>query len=210
MNEITTDARAKKAALYKKAEAALAHIFDLKAKSARAFYELGRALVAFRDEGFHFAYGYKNWSRFIRDSDVLGIQRTLVVKLIAVASHLSRERAIDLGQEKAYVLATYVKAVGDADLASHEDLFGDREVSKMSTRELQREVKRAVHELAPPKTKVARSQSARSVAKANKSLARRVDKKMRALGVTPDAVTIVNGVVTIRLGRAAATEFADA
>lgn len=209
MDETTREARAKKAALYKKAEAALAHIHDLKAKSARAFYALGKALVAFRDEELHFAYGYSSWTKFLRETNVLGIQRTLVVKLVAVASHLSQERATALGQEKAYVLATYVKAVGDAQVGSQEDLFGDRAVSKMSTQELQRQVKRAVIELAPPKARLARSQAARETAKADQALVRQVEARLQEVGADVDSVTMTNGVVTIRLGRAAATDFVD-
>ena len=209
MDEVTTQARGKKAQLYQRAETAMARIQDLKAKSARAFYELGRALVAFRDDGLYVAYGYRSWTKFLQETDVLGIQRTLVAKLIAVASHLSRERAIDLGQEKAYVLATYVKAVGDADLASNEDLFGDRVVSKMSTRELQREVKQAVRQLQPPKLRIARSRAAQATGKSDAALIRQVDKRMRAIGTKPVSVTIVDGIVTIRVGRAEATRFAE-
>ena len=113
---LVSQGRGAKGALANRGEALLEQAIALKAKIARDFWELGRVLAAMRNEGVATALGFASLEA-LADAR-LGMKKSTLWKLVAVAEQLPRAEAVRLGVEKAYALVAYAKATPEDDSAA--------------------------------------------------------------------------------------------
>lgn len=111
------------------------------------FFEIGAALKELKDKKLFVAFGYRNFDALLAARIPIG--RSQAYKLIAIAGRVTREQAIELGEEKAYAIARLVATTPEADtvdsvLAKGVRVGGhERSAKAMSRREIDA-VKRTV------------------------------------------------------------------
>jgi len=111
------------------------------------FFEIGAALKELKEKKLFVAFGYRNFDALL--SARIPIGRSQAYKLIAVAERVTREQAIELGEEKAYAIARLVATTPEADTVGSVLAKGvrvgskQRSPEKMSRREIDA-VKRTV------------------------------------------------------------------
>ncbi|CAN5477897.1 hypothetical protein BH09MYX1_BH09MYX1_37540 [soil metagenome] len=111
-----------------------------KARILEDFYDLGAALRELLDKKLYAALGYASFDDLLAKRDVIG--RTQAYKLIAVVRELPRDRAVEVGQERAYALVAVAAATPEPDtaasiLATGVKVHGKtKDVSKLSKRDL--------------------------------------------------------------------------
>ncbi|CAN5773141.1 hypothetical protein BH09MYX1_BH09MYX1_36810 [soil metagenome] len=104
-----------KAAAVKKATELLRLIARRKGRIVEDFYDIGAALKELLDKKLYLALGHASFEAMLEKRDVIG--RTQAFKLIAVARELPRERALDVGAERAYALVALAAATPEKDSA---------------------------------------------------------------------------------------------
>lgn len=77
------------------------------------FFEIGAALKELKDKKLFVAIGYRNFDALLAARVPIG--RSQAYKLIAIAGRVTREQAIELGEEKAYAIARLVATTPEAD-----------------------------------------------------------------------------------------------
>lgn len=141
------------------------------------FFEIGAALKELKEKKLFVAFGYRNFDALL--SARIPIGRSQAYKLIAIAERVTREQAIELGEEKAYAIARLVATTPEADtvgsvLAKGVRVGGkQRSAEKMSRREIDA-VKRTV---------ARRSKNADPAEAAAKREARGVQATLRRRGI---------------------------
>ena len=136
----TKNTKAIAAAATKKAEGLLRLIDRRKARILEDFYDIGIALRELLEKKLFLALGFRTFEELLDKRGVMG--RTQAFKLIAVTRELPRERALDLGAERAYAMVTVAAATPEKDTAASILNTGVavgghvEDVSKMSKREL--------------------------------------------------------------------------
>ncbi len=83
---------------------------------AEDFYDIGAALAKLREARLYGALGYTRFAELVERE--VGISDTQAYKLIAITEHLTRERAVELGQEKAAALVQLAAATPERDTAT--------------------------------------------------------------------------------------------
>ena len=77
------------------------------------FFEIGAALKELKDRKLFVAIGYRNFDALLAARVPIG--RSQAYKLIAIAGRVTREQALELGEEKAYAIARLVATTPEAD-----------------------------------------------------------------------------------------------
>lgn len=193
---VLAQGRASQTALRERGEALVAEAVGLKARIARDFWELGRRLMAMRDEGIHTALGYDRLDALFADR--IGIAPTMAFKLIVVAEQLPRVEAVKLGQEKAYALVALARATpgvdSAAELAASDVEVAGKPLSQASLRELQAAV-------AAARPKRPRTLAERGRANAERRLIKGLHERLDALGLPRREIACEGDAVILRLTR---------
>lgn len=148
----------------RRAEVLLDLIARRKARILEDFYDLGAALRELLDKKLYAALGYASFDELLAKRDVIG--RTQAYKLMAVVRELPRERAVEIGQERAYALVAVAAATPEPDTAGSILTTGvkvrgkKKDVSKLSKRDLA-EVAKEVR----PRAKIAGQKDAETAAR---------------------------------------------
>lgn len=177
-----------------RAEELLAKALALRERISRDFWDLGRVLVALRDERVHVPMGYERFDAMIDAR--LGLPRTLTWKLISVAEELSRSDATRLGQEKAYALIALARAIPEVEnateLLQRDDVVAGGPVADATLRDLQSAVRAARPKAA---TTLAKRQAAREL----KTLLKSLQERLAPLGISRARSEIVGEELVVRL-----------
>jgi hypothetical protein len=96
-----------------RAEALLAKIVRRLARIRQDFYTIGMCLKELRDARLFVALGHRTFEHLLASRRLVG--RTQAYKLMAIVEHVSRDKAIELGEEKAYALARFAAAAPDVE-----------------------------------------------------------------------------------------------
>jgi hypothetical protein len=154
-----------------RAEALLDLIARRVARIKEDFYELGAALKELRDEKLYAALGYRTFDDLLAKRRPIG--RSQAYKLIALVENVSREQALELGEEKAYALARLAKATPTADTVDSlldrgiEIGASHQRVKAMSVREIEKTRRRVVEShRKPPPEELAAKRAARDLQRA--------------------------------------------
>jgi hypothetical protein len=105
------------------------------------FYDIGMALREILEKKLFEALGYASFDELLTRRRVMG--RTQAWKLIKVVRELPRERAMQVGQERAFALVTLADATPEPDTAASLLTTGvkvggrKRDVAKLSKREIE-------------------------------------------------------------------------
>lgn len=126
------------AAERKRAEALLAIIDRRKDRLTEDFYDLGEALRELQRKRLYVALGHASFSEMLRARRIMGLSQAK--KLIEVVASLPRDRALELGPEKAYALTRYAVATPEVDTPrarlDRGAALDDRSVEDRSVREI--------------------------------------------------------------------------
>lgn len=105
------------------------------------FFEIGGALAELKEKKLFAALGYRTFDLMLAARVPIG--RSQAYKLIAIVGRVSRDQAIELGEEKAYAIARLVATTPEADTVTSVLQGGvlvggrKRSVRKMSRRDLE-------------------------------------------------------------------------
>jgi hypothetical protein len=126
-----------------RAESLLAEIARRKQRIAEDFYDIGLALLQLFKKKLHVALGYRSFKEMLTAREVLS--PTTAKSLIRLVSTISREQALEYGQEKAIVLLSYSEATPELDtpktLMDSGQLPGGKPVAAASVRDLKEATK---------------------------------------------------------------------
>jgi hypothetical protein len=157
---------------------------------AEDFYDIGVALAKLREARLYRALGYARFADLVEHE--VGVSDTQAYKLIAITEHLTRERAVELGQEKAAALVQLAAATPERDTAT---TLGETEIvvggkrrkvdpATLSVSELREAAKRERKARAP---KNERSEAARE----GEAIAKRCQAALRKAGFASAVVKVV-------------------
>lgn len=141
------------------------------------FFEIGAALKELKEKKLFVAIGYRNFDALLAARVPIG--RSQAYKLVAIAERVTREQAIELGEEKAYAIARLVATTPEADTVGSVLEKGvrvggrNRSAKAMSRREIDA-VKRTV---------ASRSKKADPTERAAKREARAAQASLRKRGI---------------------------
>lgn len=105
------------------------------------FFDIGAGLQELKEKKLFVALGYRTFDAML--AECIPIGRSQAYKLIAIAQRVTREQALELGEEKAYAIARLVATTPEADtVASVLDEgvrvgAGTRSARAMSRREIE-------------------------------------------------------------------------
>ena len=112
----TAAASAKTSRLRATAHALLAVIARRKREITEAFYDIGEALTKLKDRDTISALGRRSFAE-VCEKDA-GISVSVAERLVAIASSLTREQALAMGQKKAMAMVTLAAATPEDDTAA--------------------------------------------------------------------------------------------
>jgi len=186
--------REAKVAESERAEDLLAKAQVLRERISRDFWDLGRVLVAMREEKVHVPLGFERFDAMVDAR--LGLPRTLVWKLISVAEGLPKTEAARLGQERAYAVIALARAIPEVDspieILQREDIVAGRPLAEASLRDLQSAVRAARPKVVKP---LAKRQAERDL----KALLRSMQERLSPLGIPRSRVAIAGDELVVRL-----------
>jgi len=168
------------------------------------FYDVGEQLAEVVDKRLYLADGHADFESFLAAAKLMSPRQA--AKLIAVARAVPRERALTLGQERAYALLSYARAANDdALLRAENPTVAGRPVNDVSVRELKAaaQAARAEREGERPRTDAQRERE-----RADAELRRALREKLREAGAGRPEVTVGRGRVRVELTRAQAERLA--
>jgi hypothetical protein len=111
----TAAATSKRSRLYHEAHELLSLIARRKKEITEAFYDIGAALMRLKDRDLISALGRKTFAEVCAED--AGISLSVGERLVAIASSLTREQALAMGQKKAMAMITLAAATPEADTA---------------------------------------------------------------------------------------------
>lgn len=167
------------------------------------FYDIGEALREVLDKKLYAAEGHKSFEAFLKAGAMMSGRQAR--KLIAVVRKVPRERALALGQERAYALIAYTDATPEDDspaqLVDDGVKIGGRPAAEASVRDIKLATRaaNAKAQAGRPKTDAARAKE-----KADAALVKALRALLREAGLGGAAVTLGRADVRITLPRAAA------
>ncbi|MBK8251252.1 MAG: hypothetical protein IPK82_01105 [Polyangiaceae bacterium] len=128
----------------RRAEGLLAQIARRKMVIAEEFYDIGLALRELLKKKLFGVLGYDSFGAMLEGSNLMSLSQAH--KLIRVVESLPREKAMQLGSEKAALLIGYADATPTADgaewLLDSGKLPNGKSISEASTRELAQALKK--------------------------------------------------------------------
>jgi len=122
-----------------RANALLALVERRKPRIVDEFHEIGAALRELLEDRLHEALGHANFAELLEARAVMSLSSAK--KLIAIAEHLSRDAAVQLGRERAYALVAYAAATPDAasaaTIAARDGAIAGKRLSTSSKRDIE-------------------------------------------------------------------------
>lgn len=126
----------------KRLEALLETIVRRKARIVEDFYDIGVALKEILDKKLYLQGGHASFGDLIDERKVMG--KSQAFKLVAIARSVSREKAIEVGSEKAYELVRLTEETAEPDTVEDVLSSGVRgpkdkrrvDVTKLSSRDI--------------------------------------------------------------------------
>ena len=194
-----------KAAALAKNKARLAELVALIRRRAteviEGFYDIGEALREIVDHKLYAVDGHKSLKGFVEAEKLMSDRQA--TKLIAVVRKVSREKALQLGQEKAYALLSYAEATPEDDspesLLAADAKIGASRVTSASVREIEAATReaRAQAKAARPQTEAQRAK-----AKADAALEKTLRGALREAGIGRAEISVKGDRVRVELTRA--------
>ena len=167
------------------------------------FYDIGEALREVLDKKLYAAEGHKSLEAFLKAEAMMSGRQAR--KLIAVVRKVPREKALTLGQERAYALVAYTDATPDDDspaqLVADGAKIGAKPAGEASVRDI-KAATRAVN--AEARARRPKTEAARAKEKADAALVKALRTLLREAGLARADVTLVRGDVRVTITRAAA------
>jgi hypothetical protein len=179
------DAVKASSAAEKRAELLIGLITRRKARIAEDFYDVGVALQELQKKKLYLALGHASFADLLRARDILGLSQAK--KLIEIVSSLPRDKALQIGPEKAYALARYTAATPEPDtpaqLLDEGAAVAGKRLGDLSARELTEATGKVRAKAAGPKRRDPAEQQARAAARTAQAALR----KRGAKGATVEA-----------------------
>lgn len=151
--EIQSAAEKAQKANRRRAEALLADIARRKKTFEESFYEIGLALLEILEKKLYLALGHASFKEMLAARGVLGL--TQAKQLLRIVETMSRDKAQQVGVEKAYALVRYTAATPEDDtpegLLSSGALVGTKPASEATLREILRATRDVRKKTAPKK-----------------------------------------------------------
>lgn len=168
------------------------------AEVVEGFYDIGEALREILDHKLYAAAGHKSLQGLLEAEGMMSYRQAS--KLIAVVREVPREKALALGQERAYALVAYTHATPEDD--SPADLLAkDAPVSKASVRAIKAATREAN---ARAKAKRPKTEAAKEKEKAEAALVKALRALLRDAGISRAAIVSGRSDVRIVVPRAVA------
>ena len=180
----------KRGRLLREARSLLALIRRRRGEIAGSFYDIGVALTRLKDRGMIAALDCRSFAEVCESK--AGISATVGTQLVELASRMTREQALAMGQSKALAMIALAEATPETDTAvqlfngARSDLPRVRKARprKASVREITRAARRIREAQATSKPKRGRTTSPEE-----RALAAGLEEALRALGIDRAAVT---------------------
>lgn len=162
---------------------------------AEGFYDIGEALREILDHKLYAAAGHASLEALLKAEGMMSFRQAS--KLIAVVREVPREKALALGQERAYALVAFTRATPEDDSPAAL-IAEDAALSNASVRQIAAATREARAKAKRPKTAAARAK-----AKADDALVKALRAILREVGISRAAITAGRGDVRIVVSRAA-------
>ncbi len=162
------------------------------------FYDIGEALQEILDHKLYAAAGHKSLEALLKAEGMMSFRQAS--KLIAVVREVPREKALSLGQERAYALVAYTNATPEDDSPATL-LAANAPVSSASVREIKAATREA---RARAKAKRPKTDAERAKEKADAALVKALRALLRDAGIGRAEITADRSDVRVTLSRAVA------
>jgi hypothetical protein len=162
------------------------------------FYDIGEALREILDHKLYATAGHKSLEALLKAEGMMSFRQAS--KLIAVVREVPREKALAMGQERAYALVAYTNATPEDDSPARL-LAANAPVSKASVREIKAATREA---RARTRAKRPKTDAEREREKADVALQKALRALLRDAGIGRAEITIGRSDVRVAFSRTVA------
>jgi len=196
VQRVVVEAKAKHGAELARVEAMIAEIHALQGNITSGFWEIGRILRDIQDNRYFGTLGFETLEQLCEAR--LGFSKAVASKLITVATQLPKPEAIKIGQERAYAVIAYTRALKWNGALDPADLIR-RDAPIVPGKPLSSTPVREILAARPPKPK---RLAERKASADDAATERALKRQLGVLGVPRGEVEVRAGKVTVTWSRA--------